>query len=123
MSENYCYQKFFNLIDTDSIELKNLRYRKRNTFPLFAFTQSRNLFDNPSAKRTRSINATWLDSRIDTEDDFKQLLSQLHDIGTIVIINDRKKCNNPIYKEYSKEMLKSYIKAFQDNGIKTLWAE
>ena len=121
MSDKYCYQKFLNLIETDSIKLKELRYKKSALFPLIDFTNNRELFDNSNSKLTRSIKASWLDSHIDSEDDFKQLLSQMHDIGTIVIINDRKRCNNLIYKEYSREMLKSYIRAFQDNGIQGLW--
>lgn len=45
----------------------------------------------------------------------------MHDVGTIVIIDDREKCNNSIYKAYSKEMLKSYIRAFLDSGISCFW--
>ena len=47
----------------------------------------------------------------------------MKDIGKIVIINDRPKCSNPIYKNYSNEMLRCYIKAFQINGIQCLWTD
>lgn len=123
MAENYCYQKFLNLMDTESIRLKDLHYKSNPNFTLISHTIGRNLFDNPSSKLIRSINATWLDSHIDNEADFKKLLGRLLDIGHIVIINDRSKCNNRIYRDYSDEMLKCYIKAFQDNGIQCFWTE
>ena len=108
-------------METDFIDLKKLRYAKPVTLPLCSFTERRNLFDNPSSKLLRFIKVSWLDSHIDTEADFKLLLRQMHDVGTIVIIDDREKCNNSIYKAYSKEMLKSYIRAFLDSGISCFW--
>lgn len=123
MSDNYCYQKFFNLLDTESIDLKGLHYKNEERLPLVAYPNCRCLFDESSSKLTRSIKATWLDSHINTETDFKYLLSQMKDIGKIVIINDRPKCSNPIYKNYSKEMLRCFIKAFQDNNIQCFWTE
>lgn len=123
MSDNYCYQKFFNLTETDSIELKKVHYKKSSLFPLVNFTYRRELFDDSNSKLTRSIKASWLDSHIDTESDFDVLLDQISEVGTIVIINDREKCNNPIYKAYSSEMLKSYFKAFQEKGYQCLWTE
>ena len=123
MSDNYCYQKFFNLLDTESIDLKGLHYKNEARLPLVAYPSHRCLFDDPSTELTRSIKASWLDSHIDTESEFKHLLNQMKGIGKIVIINDRPKCSNPIYKNYSKEMLRSFIKAFQDNNIQCFWTD
>ncbi len=123
MSDNYCYQKFLNLIDTESIELKRLRYKKSSLFPLVDFTNRRELFDDSNSKLTRSIKASWLDTHIDTESDFDVLLGQMSEVGAIVIVDDREKCNNPIYKAYSKEMLKSYIKAYQEKGYQCFWTK
>ena len=61
-------------METDFIDLKELRYTKPATFPLCSFTERRNLFDNTSSKRLRFIKVSWLDSHIDTEADFKSLL-------------------------------------------------
>jgi len=121
MSDNYCYQKFFNLMPTSSIELKVFFYKNKNDFPLLALAVDRCLFDDPALKLTRSIDVTWLDTHIGSESEFKYFVQQLQNIGTLVLVDNRPKCDNPIYIDYSREMLRCYIKAFQNCGFKCFW--
>lgn len=108
-------------MDTDSIELDCLRYKKIPGRLLISYPNDRSLFDDPACKLTRTIKVSWLDTHIDSESDFRLLLGQMEDVGRVVIVNDRKKCSNPIYEEYSKELLRCYIKAFLDNGVLCNW--
>ena len=78
-----------------------------------------NYFMEPTDIRDHALklSISELDRKIGTEKDWLQFVEQLPDDKTIVIINDRPQCHNPIYKEFNDNTQKAYLFRLKKAGI------
>jgi len=116
VSDNYIYQKFLTITDTSDVRLEDYGISENEMLFLQDCTVTRNLFDDEK-ELTRKINLSVLDENIDTEEDFNLFLATIEEVKTLYIFDDRPNNQNPIYKEYSDEILKAFIVWFEKHGI------
>ena len=116
MSDNYIYQKFLTLTDTDSVSLEDCKIPSKEIYFLPDYTEGRTLFDETDFLK-RTIKVSELDEYIDSEKDFLLLCSRMKKIKNLVLMDDRPKNQNVIYKTYAEEILKAYIIQFKTHGI------
>lgn len=99
--KKYLFQRFLPNCDTSKINLADLYSDK---------------VDN-----MRVISVSFLDERIDTEEDLDAFLTQYKPTDSILINDDRPMFSNMILKEYADKTLKSYLVWIADKGFECYW--
>lgn len=69
------------------------------------------------------ISVTYLDEKIDTEEDLNAYLNQYDLTCTLVLDDDRPIFTNTIIKEYADKIFKSYLFWFSKKGFKCYWTQ
>ena len=119
MDKYYCRQKYllgcpFNRVDVAAINLTDdeLKDIQNYTVPF-------NLFDC-FVKYLRKIYVSVLDENSDTYTDFTRYVNEVADVDELLLVNDRRKTDNPIIEEYSDATLQAYLYLLDKNGINSV---
>lgn len=112
----YQHQQFMMNLDFDKISLSEYQAKPLDDDYIQDYRIEHNLFDHDE-HISRSISFEYLLEKIDTEDDWHVLISQLIGIDKIWIINDMTKEENPIISNYLQDSMKSIIQRIEAIGF------
>lgn len=97
----YLFQRFLPNCDTSQISLSELY--------------------SDCDENMKIISASWLDEKIDTEEDLDAFLTQYKPMDILLLNDDRPAFSNVILKEYADKTLKSYIVWITNKGFNCRW--
>ena len=100
--KKYLFQRFLPDCDTSKIDLSEL------------------YVDNVDSKQM--ISVSYLDEKIDTEEDLERFLNQYNPNKNLILNDDRSIFLNPILKDYAEKTFKSYLVWFAKKGYNCHWA-
>lgn len=114
--KNYIYQAF--LLQCPWADIDLLQFIWQGNLQLESWKNpDYSLYDWLKQRCIRTILLSELDFNIDTLDDFRNLLTLLDGIDTLVIINDRAHTPSHLISAYAEITLKAYIWHFENAGI------
>lgn len=117
----YMHQRFLLNCDYESIDIANYSAAAIDLCAIKDFHEERTLFDD--AILERRVFASYLDTYIDNERDWNEMLDMLQQIGVLYIVDDRLKSDNSIITSMAEATMKAYIYRLIQARIKTVICE
>ena len=106
--DKYIYQKFLLNCDYESIELHDFPFFEGNIDDVLDYHHDYCIFDI-GKDVIRKIDIAEIDDRVDTEEDWNNLVNMLCEVDSVVLYNYGVNATNLIINRYRETTLKAYL--------------